>query len=238
MKDAPAADIAITRNGDVWMVTTSGLVTHWGGSGWWAGQALSAKQVIALPNSDTVQIVEFSGRRRTRESETSWLIANDPTGLADKYIEFAVDLDGTQWGIDPSFNIWKSGGGGSQPNAIVAETQLQPASQITNSAPAKRSVTFRNEAGFVAKMMVQYFEAGPGGVPLPKFLMTDDIPVGQSRTLEIPNSAPGMQVIVSLIGSGTTKDNFFSTTLEAAFSGSRCYKAWGTLFSPQGGICR
>lgn len=107
-----------------------------------------------------------------------------------------------------------------------------------NATTADRALTFRNEAGFVAKMMVQYLEVGPGGVPMPKFLFTDDIPVGQSKTLVVPASAPNTQVTVSLIGSGTTKDNFYSTNLEGAFSGSRCFKAWGTLFSPQGGTCQ
>lgn len=87
-------------------------------------------------------------------------------------------------------------------------------------------------------MMISYFEAGPGGVPMPKFLFSDNIPVGQNRTLEIPNSAPNMQVTVNLIGSGTVKDDFFSTNLDAAFNGNRCFKAWGTLFSPQGGACQ
>jgi hypothetical protein len=27
--------------------------------------------------------------------------------LAEKYIEYAVELSGTRWGIDSSFNIWK-----------------------------------------------------------------------------------------------------------------------------------
>lgn len=100
-----------------------------------------------------------------------------------------------------------------------------------------RWVTFRNEAGYVAKMMVQYMEVGAGGVPIPKFLFTDAIPVGQNRTLEIPTSAPNMPVTVNIIGTATVKDNFFSTNLDAAFTGNQCFKAWGTLFSPQGGKC-
>lgn len=238
MRDTFAADIAVAGNGNVWVVTTGGLVSRWTGSGWTPGRALQAKQVIALPNSNAIQIVENGGKRWTGESEDSWLIANDPTGLADKYLEFAVDGD-TKWVIDSSFNVLKLGGGQSQINGVVAETTVQPTSQITNaSAPTKRSLTFKNEAGFAAKMMVQYFEAGPNGVPIPKFLFSDNIPVGQNRTLEIPNSAPNMQITVNLIGSGTVKDNFFSTSLDAGFSGNRCYKAWGTLFSPQGGNCQ
>lgn len=238
MRDTFAADIAVAGNGNVWVVTTSGLVSRWTGSGWTPGRALQAKQVIALPNSNAIQIVENSGKRWTGESEDSWLIASDPTGLADKYIEFAVDGD-TKWVIDSSFNMQRLGGGQSQINTIVAENQVQPASTITNvPASAKRSITFRNEAGFVAKMLIQYFEAGPNGMTLPKILFTDNLPVGQSKTLEIPNSVPNTLVTVSLIGSGTTKDNFFTTNLEAAFNGNRCFKAWGTLFSPQGGACQ
>ncbi|MBX7172365.1 MAG: hypothetical protein K1X72_15470 [Pyrinomonadaceae bacterium] len=238
MRDTFAADIAVAGNGNVWVVTTSGLVSRWTGSGWTPGRALQAKQVIALPNSNAIQIVENSGKRWTGESEDSWLIANDPTGLADKYLEFAVDGD-TKWVIDSSFNIQRLSGGQSQGNYVINETQVQPTSQITNApTPTKRSITFRNEAGFVAKMLVQYFESGPNGISLPKFLFTDNLPVGQSKTLEIPNSATNTQIVVSLIGSGTMKDNFFSTSIDGGFTGNRCFKAWGTLFSPQGGTCQ
>ncbi|HRH44620.1 MAG TPA: hypothetical protein PKY82_23490, partial [Pyrinomonadaceae bacterium] len=189
-------------------------------------------------NPDTFQIVDASGKRFVRESGTSWIAAADTSGMADKYIEFAVDGE-TKWGIDSSFNLKKIGGGQSPVNAVVAETQVQPATQVTNTpAPTKRSITFRNEAGFVAKMMIQYFEASPNGVPLPKFLFTDNLPVGQNKTLEIPNSAPNTQIVVSLIGSGTMKDNFSSTSIDGGFTGNRCFKAWGTLFSPQGGACQ
>ncbi|MEK7802658.1 MAG: PLAT/LH2 domain-containing protein, partial [Pseudomonadota bacterium] len=236
---ATPLDIAISNSGEVWIVSDNGTVSRWTGSGWTNLIALSARRVIFTPNPDTFQIVDENGKRFVRQSGTSWIAATDASGMANKYSEFAVDGDGTKWGIDSSFNIWKLGGGQSQINGIVADTQLQPTSQITNAPPTpKRSITFRNEAGFVAKMMVQYFEAGPGCVLLPKFLFSDNIPVGQSKTLEIPNSAPNMQVTVSLIGSGTVKDNFYSTSLDAGFSGNRCFKAWGTLFSPQGGNCQ
>ncbi len=235
---ATPLDIAISNSGEVWIVSDNGTVSRWTGSGWTNLIAISARRVIFTPNPDTFQIVDENGKRFVRQSGTSWIAATDASGMADKYIEFAVDGD-TKWGIDSSFNIQKLGGGQSQINTIVAETQLQPTSQITNAtSPTKRSITFKNEAGFVAKMMVQYFEAGPGGILLPKFLFSDNIPVGQSKTLEIPNSAPNMQVTVSLIGNGTVKDNFYSTSLDAGFAGNRCYKAWGTLFSPQGGNCQ
>lgn len=235
---ATALDIAISNSGEVWIASDNGMVSRWTGSGWTNLIAISARKVIFIPNPDTFQIVDENGKRFVRESGTSWIATTDASGMADKYIEFAVDGE-TKWGIDSSFNIQRLSGGQSQGNYVVNEKQVQPVSQITNTpAPTKRSITFRNEAGFVAKMMIQYFEAGPNGMSLPKFLFTENLPVGQSKTLEIPNSAPNTQVIVSLIGSGTTKDNFFSTNLDAAFNGNRCFKAWGTLFSPQGGACQ
>jgi hypothetical protein len=51
--------------------------------------------------------VDHDGKKFVRESPTSWLLAKDTTGLADKYFEYAVELSGTKWGIDSSFNIWK-----------------------------------------------------------------------------------------------------------------------------------
>jgi hypothetical protein len=232
-------DIAISNSGEVWIVTDSGTVSRWTGSGWNNLIALSARRVIFTPNPDTFQIVDQTGKRFVRQSGTSWIAASDASGMADKFIEYAVDGE-TRWGIDSSFNIQKLGGGNSQGNYTVADTQNQPSSQITNTSTqtTKRSITFRNEAGFAANMMISYFEAGPGGMAMPKFLFSDNIPVGQNRTLEIPNSAPNMQVTVSLIGSGTVKDNFYSTSLDAGFTGNRCFKAWGTLFSPQGGTCQ
>jgi len=107
MKDTLAADIAITAGGDVWVVTTGGLVTRRTASGWSVGRPLNAKQVVALPNTNTIQVVEGNGRRWTRESEESWLISSDPTGLAANYVEFAFDSDGTRWGIDSSLNLWR-----------------------------------------------------------------------------------------------------------------------------------
>lgn len=236
--NTPAADIAVARNGDVWVATTRGLVGRWNGSSWSIGRAMNANRVVALPGTDTIQAVDASGRRWTRESETSWLIAPDPTGLADGFAEFAVDSDGTRWAIDASYNLRRSGG---QPiiNNIVAERELRPASEITTApAPTQRSVTFRNEAGFVAKMMIQYFESGPNGMSMPKFVSSEEIAVGQTRNLVVPASAPGTSVIVYILGTGTTNNGFFNTTLDGSFTGNRCFKSWGTLFSPQAGACQ
>jgi hypothetical protein len=42
---------------------------------------------------------------------------------------------------------------------------------------------------------------------------------------------------VTRTGVATTNNNFFQTIVQGTFAGDVCFKAWGTLFSPQGGGC-
>lgn len=126
----------------------------------------------------------------------------------------------------------------SEPGATARPHASLHLKHKLNVTTGPRAITFRNEAGYVAKMMVQYFELTPQGILIPKILFTDNIPVGQSRTLQIPAVAPNLKIGVSLIGTATTKDNFYSSNLDSTFIGNQCFKAWGTLFSPQGGNCQ
>ncbi len=236
IRDSPARDIAITNSGEVWIVTRGGSVSRYTGAGWTNPQGLDATRIDYFAGTDTLQIVDTTGKRLTRESATSWVIGRDPSGLAATYPDYAVDSDGTRWAIDDGYNIWKMGPAGSAAAGIEGETQLRPAPPITAAAP--RTITFRNEGGFNAKLMVIYSEVGPGGFPLTKILTSGELMLGQSKTLEIPESAPNQMITVQLIGTATTNDNFYQTTLDAGFTGDRCFKSWGTLFSPQGGACK
>ena len=103
--------------------------------------------------------------------------------------------------------------------------------------PDGRTITFKNEAGYVAQMMVIYLVSGPNGVVIPKTVFTDKIAVGQKAVLVIPDTAPNTKVTISFLGVATIPSGFFSTTLDSKFTGDPCYKAWGTIFSPQGGKC-
>lgn len=235
IRDSPARDLAITNSGDLWIVTTGGSISRYTGSGWTSPQGMNATRIDYFANTDTLQIVDTEGKRRTRESATSWVISRDPSGLAGSYADFAVDTDGTRWAIDDGYNIWKMGGVGSAPAGIQGETELRPTAPIVAAAP--RTITFRNEGGFNATLMVVYSEVGPGGFPLTKLLTTGELLLGQSKTLVVPESAPNQMITVQLIGTATTNDNFFQTKLEAGFSGDRCFKSC-TLFSPQGGACK
>jgi hypothetical protein len=107
---------------------------------------------------------------------------------------------------------------------------------------AARSITFSNQAGYVAKMVVVYFvmqNAGGAQIPIAKALETPVIPVGQSKTLEIPRDiAKGMPISVVIEGIGTTKGKVLETTVAEGFNGNLCFKSWGTIFDAKGGPCQ
>lgn len=108
--DTRAKDIAISKNGDLWLLTTGGNVSRFTGSGWSSGLGgAGVTKLIYLANTDTLQIVNESGQRLTRESPTSWVIRGDASGMADKYVDFAIDVDGTKWGVDSQNSIWMVG---------------------------------------------------------------------------------------------------------------------------------
>jgi hypothetical protein len=106
-------------------------------------------------------------------------------------------------------------------------------------ADEPRSITFRNEAGYTARMVVLYYVdeiLGGTKVMLPKTAVTSTLTLGQSETCVIPESSPGQAVSVQIQGVATTKDDFFRTVLPANFSGNHKYKCWGTIFNPTGGL--
>lgn len=115
-------------------------------------------------------------------------------------------------------------------------------SNFTGGPPSARSITFNNQAGYVAKMTVLYFMTetiGGAQVPMPKSLSTPAISVGSSRSLEIPrNTAKGMPISVVIEGIGTIKGKVLETTVPEAFNGNLCFKSWGTIFDAKGGPCQ
>ena len=109
------------------------------------------------------------------------------------------------------------------------------------TTPGSRSITFNNQAGYVAKMTVLYFMTetiGGAQVPMAKALSTPAISLGFSRPLEIPrNTAKGMPISVVIEGIGTIKGKVLETTVPEAFTGNVCFKSWGTIFDAKGGPC-
>ncbi|MBS1790226.1 MAG: hypothetical protein JST85_21050 [Acidobacteria bacterium] len=110
------------------------------------------------------------------------------------------------------------------------------------ATPAARTITFKNEAGYVAKLSVVYFvnqNINGTQVPMAKALDTSAIPVGVSKTLEIPrDTAKGMPISVAIEGIGTTKGKVLETTVPEGFNGNLCFKSWGTIFDAKGGACQ
>jgi hypothetical protein len=106
---------------------------------------------------------------------------------------------------------------------------------------AERTIKFKSEAGYVADMMVMYFvnqDIGGTKVPMPKTVATDKITAGVSRSIVIPKDIVTTKPIqVFFRGYGTVNNSFFAITVPTDFTGEHCFKAWGTIFSPQGGNC-
>ena len=76
-------------------------------------------------------------------------------------------------------------------------------------------------------------------IPVAKALDTSAIPVGISKTLEIPrDNAKGMPISVVIEGIGTTKGKVLETTVPEGFNGNLCFKSWGTIFDAKGGACQ
>lgn len=128
--------------------------------------------------------------------------------------------------------------GGLDPAIAAKGKDIQPSPAV----PAARTITFKNEAGYVAKLSVVYFvnqNINGTQIPVAKALDTSAIPVGISKTLEIPrDNAKGMPISVVIEGIGTTKGKVLETTVPEGFNGNLCFKSWGTIFDAKGGACQ
>jgi hypothetical protein len=130
----------------------------------------------------------------------------------------------------------------------VVNTAIAADKEITNhitggpTTAGSRSITFNNQAGYMAKMTVIYFmtETVAGTqIPMLKSLSTPAISLGFSRPLEIPrNTAKGMPINVTIEGIGTIKGTVLQTTVAEGFTGNICFKSWGTIFDANGGFCK
>jgi hypothetical protein len=112
-----------------------------------------------------------------------------------------------------------------------------PGPAANQPAVSVRSITFSNQAGYVASMTVSYTQVNPNGSTSPGSQTTGNLTAGASGSLQIPQTQAGTSISVSITGVATMNNNFFSTTVPGNFTGTTCFKAWGTLFSPQGGGC-
>jgi hypothetical protein len=109
------------------------------------------------------------------------------------------------------------------------------------AARGERGIRFFNQAGYVASMSVGYFVfRNVGGVTqvMPEFKGTDNITAGFERMIVIPNDiVPGLPITVTITGVATVSNPAFSTILPSDFNGEKCFKSYGSIFNPQGGVC-
>lgn len=105
----------------------------------------------------------------------------------------------------------------------------------------KQTITFKNKAGYVAKMIVMYMvnqKMGNGYAPVPKTEVTGNLAVGQSKTITLPaNIYKEGQINVWIEGVGTTTKRFMSKVLSPHFIDNACYETKGTIFNASGDYC-
>lgn len=142
-----------------------------------------------------------------------------------------VDLSGTIWQVGVANNIPLTNSRGFD----------QIAKFFTGGEPGPRSISFKNEAGYVAEMSVLYFQkkdvGGGNVVELPVVQSSGQISVGRTVHINVPLAISNQPIQVFIKGVATLKSDVFSTTVPAKFSGNKCYKAFGTIFNAQGSSC-
>lgn len=151
-----------------------------------------------------------------------------------------IGVPGTVNYLDFSGTAWKPGIKSSVPLSTDRSNVMTSVSNwITDGKPGPKSITFNNQAGYVASMFVMYFDNVQGQpVSIPVAKTSPKITAGFSRHINLPVSADETKpVTVMITGVGTLNNRVFNTTLPGDFAGNRCFKSWGTIFSPQGGQC-
>lgn len=148
-----------------------------------------------------------------------------------------LDLSGTAWNVGIANNVSLSKSRGLN---VIGDW-------FTGGEPGPKSITFNNQAGYVAEMTVVYVQkqknplrfAGVQGeyLPLPVEKKSGKISVGRSINIDIPVEIENTPIQVFITGVATIKSQIYRTTIPANFSGNRCYKAYGTIFDATGSAC-
>lgn len=147
-----------------------------------------------------------------------------------------LDFYGTVWTINHSSEVALT----TERNAFL-ENSEPVVNFVTDGDPGPRSITYNNQAGYIAGMTVIYHEYRDVGggtiISVPVVKESGDIPLGLSRHIDIPENVADIPITVAINGIGTIDSNVYSTTVPANFRGNQCFKSWGTIFDAQGGDC-
>lgn len=154
-----------------------------------------------------------------------------------------LDFSGTAWNVNISSKVPLS-----QTRNFAKESAQTVASSIkdfvTGGKPGPRSITFNNQAGYVAEMVVTYFvykDLGGGAIaPIQVAKSSGKISLGFSKHIDIPVEIADFPINVYINGVGVVNPNkaVLYAPVPANFSGNRCFKSFGTIFAPQGSNCK
>lgn len=142
-----------------------------------------------------------------------------------------VDLSGTIWQVGIANNVPLNNPRGFKKIAAFFD----------GGEPGPRSISFNNQAGYVAEMSVVYFQRqffGGQILDMPVVKTSGKITAGITRHINVPLAISNMPIQVIIKGVGTIKQDVFSTTVPVNFSRNNCYKSFGTIFNAQGSTCR
>jgi hypothetical protein len=138
-----------------------------------------------------------------------------------------LDISGTIWNVGIANNVSLSKNRGF--SAIGA--------WVDGGEPGAKSITFNNQSGYVAEMVVIYFQKQKIGgqiVVMPVSKSSGKVSLGFSRHIDIPVEIEQNPIQVFITGVGTTKKQIFGATIPGSFSGNKCYKSYGTIFNAKG----
>jgi hypothetical protein len=143
-----------------------------------------------------------------------------------------LDVSGTIWNVGIANNVALNKKRGF--SAIGA--------WVDGGEPGPKSITFNNQSGYVAQMVVMYFQKQNLGngqiVAMPVTKTSGNVSLGFSKHIDIPVEIENTPIQVFITGVGTIKKQVFGTTVPANFSGNKCYKSSGTIFDAKGSTCR
>lgn len=142
-----------------------------------------------------------------------------------------VDLSGTIWQVGIANNVPLNDPRGFKKIAAFFD----------GGTPGPRSISFNNQAGYVAEMSVMYFQKQDIGgrlIEMPVVKNSGAISAGFTKHINVPLAISNQPIRVFIRGYGTIKKDIYSATVPVNFSGNNCYKSFGTIFDAKGSTCR
>jgi hypothetical protein len=157
-----------------------------------------------------------------------------------------IGSPGTKNYVDLSGTIWQVGVANNIP-LTKARGFRRVVEFVTDGEPGPKSITFKNQAGYVAEMVVMYFQKqDPGAiigrptgvfVDMPVTVSSGKVSLGFTRHVDIPVAISDKQVQIFIKGVGTIKSDVYSDAVTPNFAGNYCFKAYGSIFDAKGSLC-